>query len=187
MSADLGNDLQRAAAAVHSGALIAYATEGVFGLGCDPLNSLALEKLLSLKQRDASKGLIVIASTRAQLEPFITPISDTIEAKLRASWPGPVTWILPCRTDAVPPLLIGGFSTIAARVSAHPVTAALCDACGHALVSTSANISGQPACTSADQVARFFADDLAYILDPPVGELNGPTPIFDGVTGQQLR
>ncbi|OED37435.1 hypothetical protein AB833_23740 [Chromatiales bacterium (ex Bugula neritina AB1)] len=187
MQSRRGSDVQRAAAAVHSGALIAYATEGVFGLGCDPLNSTALQQLLDLKQRDAGKGLIVIASNRQQLEPLVGPVSANIEAKLNASWPGPVTWILPCRTDKVPAQLTGNFNTIATRVTAHPITAALCDACDHALVSTSANISGRPACTTADQVAQCFANDLAYILDPPVGNLTGPTPIFDGATGLQLR
>jgi len=97
-----------------------------------------------------------------------------------------VTWILPAAV-ATPEVLTGGKKTIAARVTNHPTASALCTQCKAAIISTSANISGEAACTEAQAVHTQFGDQLDYILDYPVGELEGPTPIYDGLTGRQLR
>ena len=167
------------------GGIIAYPTEGVFGLGCNPFNEQAVEALIKLKARSSEKGLIIIAASRRQLEPLIAPVSAAIDAQLLTSWPGPVTWILPAATT-VSELLTGGRTTIAARVTAHRTAAELCEACGHALVSTSANMSGHSPCLDANQVEATFTN-LGYIVDLPIGDLQGPTPIFDGVSGKQLR
>ena len=180
-----GTSLSAAALAVAAGDVIAYPTEGVFGLGCNPNNEQAVAKLIDLKGRASEKGLIIIAASRQQLAPFTATVSDAIEQQLDASWPGPVTWILPA-AETVPALVTGGRSTIAARVTAHRAAAKLCEACGHALISTSANLSGQPPCVDADQVAATF-NNLGYLVDLPIGDLSGPTPIFDGVSGKQLR
>jgi len=181
-----GSDIARAANAITDGRLVGYSTEGVFGLGCDPDNAAALEKLLALKQRQTDKGLIVLAASREQLNPFVATLDSDIESSLEKCWPGPVTWILPAQ-PRVPALLTGSRRTIAARVTAHAPAAALCNACGHAIVSTSANLSGDAPCTTAQCVADAFPGQLGYLLEQPVGELDGPTPIFDGRTGQQLR
>lgn len=141
---------------------------------------------MSLKQRESDKGLILIAADRQQLTPYIALQPQKIEQKLKATWPGPVTWILPC-IEGSPEILTGGRATIAARVTAHQPAAELCNQCGHALVSTSANVSGQPACTTAAAVEEVFKDNINYLLKLPVGDLTGPTPIFDGVSGKQLR
>lgn len=165
---------------------MAYPTEGVFGLGCDPANTDAIAQLVALKQRDADKGLILIASQREQLAPYIGDLTDAIEQKLADTWPGPVTWILPC-SKTTSSLLSGGRTTIATRITSHPPAAFLCEQCGHALVSTSANQSGQPACTNAAEVELLFGDKISYVLRQPIGNLTGPTPIFDGISGTQLR
>ena len=81
----------------------------------------------------------------------------------------------------------GGKKTIATRVTDHSIASALCDACDSAIISTSANVSGQPPCTDSRSVAAVFGDQLAYTLDYDVGNLTGPTPIFDGISGRQLR
>lgn len=171
---------------MRNGGIVAYPTEGVFGLGCNPANLQAVKLLLSLKQREADKGLILIAANREQLSPYISTLSKSIEQKLTATWPGPVTWILPCN-DGTSDLLTGDRPTIAARVTSHPHAAELCLQCGHALISTSANVSGHPACTTATEVEKIFQTGINYVLQLPVGDLNGPTPIFDGITGEQLR
>ncbi len=186
MKTTTGNDINRAAAAIDAGLIVGYPTEGVYGLGCNPCNESAVQQLLQLKQRAFDKGLILIASSRAQLSPFVASVSSSIESKLDADWPGPVTWVLPC-SDTTPSILTGGRSTIAARVTSHAPVVSLCEACDSALVSTSANLSGGQACTTRDCVADLFGDKLAYILDLPTGGLRGPTPIFDGISGKQLR
>jgi len=179
-------DITAACKSLEAGGVIAYPTEGVFGLGCDPANEHAIEKLLLLKNRDIAKGFILIASSREQLSPFIGELSTAIENKLDKSWPGPVTWILPCSKQA-PASITGGKATIATRVTNHKIASALCNEFSSAIISTSANISGNPACTSAQEVSDIFGSKLSYILDHKVGDLQGPTPIFDGLTGDQLR
>ncbi len=142
--------------------------------------------MLSLKKRDSDKGLILIAANRRQLSAYVGELSKAIEEKIESTWPGPVTWILPC-LEGTPDLLTGGRTTIAARVSSHPPAVELCLRCNHAIVSTSANLSGQPASTSAAEVEEIFSGDVSYLLDLPLGTLDGPTPIFDGTSGKQLR
>jgi L-threonylcarbamoyladenylate synthase len=178
-------DLQTCAEAVARGGLIAYPTEGVFGLGCDPRDLVALEKLLALKQRDAGKGLILLAADFAQIRDFIAPLSAADEQTLLADWPGPKTWVIPAASD-LPPLLTGGRDTIAVRVTAHAQAAALCRTCGP-LTSTSANQSGQPALREARDVDALFGDQLDAVLDGKVGGLQGPTRIRDLRSGAVLR
>ena len=178
--------LRHAAETVRRGGVIAYPTEAVYGLGCDPLEHMAVRRILALKQRDAAKGLILIASDMAQLAPFMAPLPPAVSAKLAASWPGPVTWVVPA-APALPSWLSGGRSTLAVRVSAHPVVSALCDALGMAIVSTSANRSGQPAARTALAVRMQLGDGLDYILPGAVGGLNKPTEIREALTGKVLR
>ena len=179
-------DVTAACKALQAGGVIAYPTEGVFGLGCDPANENAIEELLTLKNRDIAKGFILIASNRQQLSPYTGKLNAAIEEKLNASWPGPVTWILPC-SESAPISITGGKATIATRVTAHKIASTLCNEFNSAIISTSANISGNPACINAQEVSGIFGSKLSYILDHPIGDLNGPTPIFDGLTGDQIR
>jgi len=183
---NIGRDIVAASDALKAGGVIAYPTEGVFGLGCDPNNEEAIDKLLSLKNRDIAKGFILIAAAHQQLSPFVGELNASIEQKLEETWPGPVTWILRCSVNA-PDSVTGSKPTIAARGTDHKIASTLCRECNAAIISTSANISGNPACTLTTEVYEQFGDKLSYILDYRVGTLSGPTPIFDGLTGDQLR
>lgn len=178
--------LRQAADIARAGGVIAYPTEAVYGLGCDPLNADAVLRLLELKGRATSKGLILVAADFAQLEPYIEPLSADLQARVDASWPGPVTWLLPARPE-VPEWLRGEHKSLAVRVSAHPVVTALCSAFDGPLVSSSANRSGHAPARSALAVRRIFGDDLDYILHGPLGGLDRPTEIRDGATGRVVR
>ncbi len=114
-----------AAAWVARGGLIAYPTEAVYGLGCDPENGHAVRRLLALKARPEHKGLILIAADWAQLEPYVRGLGQTAMAAIHATWPGAVTWLLPARRET-PRWLTGEHQTLAVRVTAHPLAAALC-------------------------------------------------------------
>jgi len=177
--------LQQAVRTVRHGGIIAYPTESVFGLGCDPLRLDAVVRLLELKQRPAAKGLILIASDVEQLLPFLLPLDPSFRERVLASWPGPVTWLLPARPET-PGLLRGRHETLAVRVTAHPAAAALCRACGHALVSTSANVGGRPPARSALAVRRIFGEAIDYVLP---GEAGGApvTEIRDALSNRIVR
>ena len=177
--------LRHAADVLRGGGVIAYPTEAVFGLGCDPLNQQAVMRLLTIKQRPVDKGLILIAGHWSQLQPFLEPVADDIRVQLEQSWPGPVTWVL----DALPQTpswLRGQHSTLAVRVTAHPLAAALCDAFGGAIVSTSANASARPPARSVLQ-ARLRCPAADLFVAGATGGRQRPSEIRNPYTGARLR
>jgi L-threonylcarbamoyladenylate synthase len=178
--------LAAAVTALHAGGVIAYPTEGVWGLGCDPDNDQALTRLLRLKQRDPAKGLILVAASIAQFAPWLEGLPLELHAPLVASWPGPYTWLVPDngRSNV---LVRGGHARVALRVSDHPGVVALCEAFGGPLVSTSANRAGEPPAMSADQVRASFGECLDAVVEGPLGGLERPSIIRDLVTGRVLR
>jgi len=178
--------LRQTARIIEQGGIIAYPTEAVFGLGCDPLNPDAVLRLLALKHRPVEKGLVLIASNIAQLDPFMASLNAKQLDTLNASWPGPVTWLVPARPET-PGWLKGHHDTIAVRVTDHPVAAALCQTVGHALVSTSANQTGQHPAKSPIQVRRYFQNKLDRIVTGPLGNLANPTAIRDLHSNQLVR
>lgn len=171
---------------IKNGGIIAYPTEAVFGLGCDPRDPLAVTRLLAIKHRPVSKGLILVAARRAQLDPWLQPLPAGLEQRLQRDWPGPTTWLVPAADDC-PNWLTGQHSTLAVRVSAHPLVQALCERLGGALVSTSANISHQRPARSILEVQLRFAADIDYILGGPLGGLQQPTTIRDLASGRIVR
>ena len=170
------------------GGLIAYPTEAVFGLGCDPDNPEALQKLIDVKKRDASKGLILVAADYAQLLPYIDDkaIPQDKRFTIFSKWPGPVTWVLP-KSDKVQNLLSGSFDTLAVRVPAHEGVRNLCRQLGKPIVSTSANLSGEEPARTADTLSPQLLAHLDYVVEGEVGGLAQPSQIFDACTGKQLR
>ena len=177
--------LKKASATVLEGGVIAYPTEAVYGLGCLPECFSAIQRILELKHRPIEKGLIIVAAEFRQLEGFVAFPSPEIEQTVLASWPGPVTWLVPARPD-VSHWLTGEHKCLAVRLSAHPQVRALCRLTGP-LVSTSANpASLEPARTSLE-VQSYFADAIDYILPGETGDLQNPTQIKDALTGAILR
>jgi len=165
-----------AASLIRRGAVIAYPTEAVFGLGCDPGNSAAVQRILFIKQRSVKKGLILIAAEFAQLQPWLLPLSDEDYTKVHATWPGPVTWLLPVQPDT-PVTLRGTHTTLAVRVTAHPIAAALCRAAGTALVSTSANINRRLPARTVLAVRQRLGKQVDYIVPGAVSGAKKPSQI----------
>lgn len=170
------------------GGVIAYPTEAVFGLGCDPQQKNSIRNLLQIKQRPAEKGLILIASSVCQLLAYIdtASISEARWAEVQASWPGPVTWLLPYKKQ-VSKLIYGEHTSIAVRVSAHPAVVNICDTFGRAIISTSANRSGQPPLRSSEEVWTQLGGQVDFILEGGVGKAAGPSEIRDAVSGRIIR
>lgn len=178
--------IRRAGSVIRAGGVIGYPTEAIWGLGCDPLNVEAVARILVLKERPATMGFILIAAGFEQLEPWLEPVSREVRARITATWPGPVTWVLPARSW-VPDWLHGGRGSLAVRVTAHAQSARLCRATGFAIVSTSANRSGRPPARSGIQVRRWFGDELDLILGGATDGLARPSEIRDAVSGRSIR
>ena len=178
--------INEAVGILQQGGVIAYPTEAVYGLGCDPNNHQAVERLLAIKQRSWEKGLILIAAEFQQLAPFLAEIDMALKEKILATWPGPITWLWPAN-PAVSSLLRGKHDTIAVRVTAHPVAAELSRAFGGALISTSANLSGKSPARTAKEVQAQFKHQLDYVLKGKVGGRARPSEIRDALSGEVLR
>jgi L-threonylcarbamoyladenylate synthase len=178
--------LARAACHLRRGGIAAYPTEGVYGLGCDPLNQDAVERLLALKGRPAAKGFILIAADFGQVRDFLLLSGPQAQDRLLAAWPGPVTFVVPAQ-PWVPAWLRGASSNLAVRVTAHPLASALCRAFGGPLVSTSANQTGRRPARTALSIRKHFPADAALLVPGRLGGAKGPTPIYDAVSGARLR
>lgn len=167
--------------------VIAYPTEAVFGLGCDPDSEQAVEALLTLKRRPREKGLILIADNYQQLLPYIddSQLGEQRLKEILACWPGPVTWVMPAKAST-PDWLTGRFNSLAVRVSDHPLVKELCQQFGKPLVSTSANLTTLPPCRTGEEVKQQFGDDFP-VLHGAVGGRENPSEIKDALTGQLIR
>jgi len=178
--------VEAAVLALLAGGVIAYPTEGVYGLGCLPSDADAIHRLLRVKRRTWRKGLALVAGNIEQLERLVVLPRGPLGEEIASSWPGPVTWVLPAQ-PGIPRLLTGGRETLAVRVTDHGLAKALCLRAGSALVSTSANRSRNAPLRTALRVRRALGSELDYVLAGPLGVLAGPTPIRDGATGAYLR
>lgn len=169
------------------GEVFAYPTEAVFGLGCDPLNREALYRILALKKRPVEKGVILIASSLEQIKPYVLMDSLPVatQTKIKNSWPGPVTWLLP-KSAHTPNWISGDSDMVAVRVSKHPLVCAMCDLVGHAVVSTSANPAGLEPAKTAKQVASYFSEGV-NIIEGDLGEQQTPSKIFHSLTLETIR
>jgi L-threonylcarbamoyladenylate synthase len=175
--------IHRAARILRSGGVVAYPTEGVFGLGCLPDDVDAVIRILSIKKRSPALGLVLIASSIEQLENW----ADLPEKSVLDSSPDrPVTWIVPAR-QIVPYWIQGEHSGIAVRITRHPVAATLCDAAESALVSTSANVAGSPPARSAFVLRRRFGGLVDCIVPGQCGPARGPSEIRDLRSGKVIR
>ncbi len=176
--------LKRVADVLIRGGVIAYPTEGVYGLGCLPDDIDAVLRILDLKEREAAKGLILIAADVAQLEGWISLPDGKSLPKPDAQHP--VTWIVP-PGPLVHPAIQGHHPGLAVRITSNPVAAAICNAVDAPLVSTSANISGRPTARNRHVLRRQFAQRVDLIVPGDCGPASGPSEIRDLVTGKVLQ
>jgi L-threonylcarbamoyladenylate synthase len=176
--------IQKAARILRQGGVIAYPTEGVFGLGCLPGDAGAVARLLDIKQRDPSRGLILIAAAPEQLASWseLPHGNGTLESTLER----PVTWLVPAM-PTVPFSIRGAHRTVAVRITSHPVAAALCTAAGSAIVSTSANVAGQNPARNIFVLRRRFGHLVDYIVPGQCGPGGSASEIRDLATGRIVR
>ena len=183
-----GLNIASAVALLIRGGVLAYPTEAVWGLGCIPFDGEAVHRLLAIKRRPVDKGLILVGATSTQFDAVVDwPSLDPVQrARVEADWPGPHTWVVPAKASA-PPWITGGRADIAVRVSAHPVVAALCTRLGGPIVSTSANLTGEPPARQRAALSPALLALVDGVCEGETGGLAAPTTIRDARSGAVLR
>ena len=178
--------VQQCASIIAAGGVVAYPTESVWGLGTDPYNQRAVQRILEIKKRPWEKGLILIAANLSQVE-FVVCKQTFAEQKILAdSWPGHNTWVME-HHGLVPEWVTGKFDTVAIRVSDHPVVKALCELANMPIVSTSANPAGMPPAKTEEEVKGYFKNEDVTFSPGCVSGYSNPSTIRHLHTGQTLR
>ena len=179
--------VKQAANRMLSGEVLAYPTEAVWGLGCDPENQAATMRLLEIKNRPVHKGLILVAGSAVQVEFLLDALTPAQRKKILATWPGPTTWLIPDDGAMIPWWIKGDHSSVAVRVSAHPLVASLCMAFGGPIVSTSANKAGQPPAKTALKVVKQMGWEIDGLLYGSLGSERSPSRILDLLSDAVVR
>lgn len=180
-------EINEAVKCLRDGGVIAYPTEAVWGLGCDPFNSDAVNRLLAMKQRSKSKGLILAGASILQVGVLMEALSPEQRKQVESKWPGPVTWILPDISNIIPSWIKGQHATVAIRVSNHPIVKDLSNAFGGMIVSTSANFNNESEIRSFDILERRFGSKIDGIVKGDLGLNINPSEIWDLESGIRIR
>lgn len=171
---------------LRAGGIVAYPTESVFGLGCDPWNRMAVARVFAVKHRPVAKRCIVISADPGQLERLVDVRARHFSGFASRYWPGPVTLVAPAR-DRAPSWLVDADGTLAVRVTNHPVARDLCASYRGPLISTSANRSGRPPARDALRVRAVFGTEIDWYVAGRVGGLAAPTRVIDVRDGRTIR
>ncbi len=180
-----------AASCLKKGQVLAYPTEAVWGIGCDPFNAQAFAEILKLKQRPIEKGVILLAANVSQVEHLLTELSPEMRCQVIESWSSrapterATTWLLPAG-DEIPAWIKGSHTKVAVRVTTHPLCVALCHAFNGFIVSTSANPAGLEPARSLQEASQYFGSSLNY-LNGDLGLSREPSKIIDAESGEIIR
>jgi L-threonylcarbamoyladenylate synthase len=174
-----------AAAIVSRGGVIAYPTETIYGLGADAANEQAVRRIFEIKGRNFNNPVLVIIGTVQDVDPLVRQITDAARKLMDTFWPGPLTIVFEA-ADSVSPLLTAGTGKIGIRLSGHDGARKIALKTGKPLTATSANLSGLPECTTADQVIAQLGDSIDAVID--LGEKGGTvgSTIIETTSGKQV-
>lgn len=185
------NSIAEAADCLKQGQVLAYPTEAVWGLGCDPFNQQAFQDILELKHRPVEKGVILLAGHLEQVEHLLQNLEFSLRNQVIASWSNrqeterATTWLLPA-DQHIPTWIKGQHPLVAVRVTTHPLCVELCDSFGGFIVSTSANPAGLTPAKSLEEAQDYFGSSLHY-LDGKLGLSQEPSRILNALTGEVIR
>jgi L-threonylcarbamoyladenylate synthase len=165
--------LDDAVAALRAGELVVYPTETFYGIAVDPHSQVALDKLFAIKGRDPNKPIALIAADSEMAFAIASEVPDVARKLAVAFWPGPLTIVIPARSDFAPQL-VGPDGGIGVRVSPHPIARALSEHLGHSITATSANRSGDPPAVTLSAARKSLKDKVKVFLEG--GTLDGAAP-----------
>ncbi len=163
---------------ITGGSVIAFRTDTFYGLGADPFNPEAVQKIKELKGREDHKPILIVISDEDQISRFIDEPSSAFNQLAKAFWPGPLT-LIGKANSALPPEITAGTKTVGVRLPNDDRVRALVRACGGALTATSANPSNAaPACT-AKEVEDYFRESIGLIVDDGEAKTDRPSTVID--------
>ena len=168
----------RIADTIANGGVIAFLTDTFYGLGADPFNRVAIQRIKQLKGREDRKPILIVISDREQVGRFITETTPAFDLLARAFWPGPLTLI----GKAVPEIseeITADTETIGVRLPGDDTVRALVQACGGALTATSANPSHQEPAKTVEEVRTYFGDAVDFIIDGGDATVDQPSTVVD--------
>jgi len=169
---------------IRRGGVIAYPTESCFGLGCDPKNKKAINKIIKLKKRSLNKNFILIGSSLKHFDYFTNSFNDVTKENLFSKWPGPHTWIIKANNRC--PNWLKSNSKIALRIPSFSNCQALINSIDMAITSSSLNLSGKIPLKNYRDVCRFLPDQVKLIKGR-IGKNRNPSVIQDFKTKNIIR
>jgi L-threonylcarbamoyladenylate synthase len=161
---DLGPAFAKAASVILSGGMVAVPTESFYGLAVNPTDVKAIKRLFDVKKRRGNQPVLILIPTVEHLDQYVIHVPEMARRLVNEFWPGGLTLLFEAKTN-LPPELTAGTAKIGVRLSSHPVPTGLARAVDGAITGTSANISGQPACSSAEEVLQHLGERVDLILD----------------------
>jgi len=184
MTSDM--DIKEAAKYINEGGVICIPTETVYGLACDASDERAINHIYELKGRDEGKPMQIMVDSLEKAQE-IGIFSEKATKVGQKHWPGPLTIVVKRRDNApISPILSAGLDTVGIRVPDSEIMMNLLKETGKILATTSANISGEPAATSYDEVIHQFGDKLSCVIDGGKSEIGIPSMVVDFV-GENIK
>jgi L-threonylcarbamoyladenylate synthase len=170
--------IQDAAKIIAKGGVIAFRTDTFYGLGADPFNRDAVQRIKNLKGREGDKPILVVISDREQVGRFISELSPAFDLLARRFWPGTLT-LIGKAAPGVPEEITAGTETIGVRLPGDDAVRMLVHACGGALTATSANASDREPAKTAEEVRNYFSDAVDLIVDGGDAKVDQPSTVVD--------
>jgi len=170
--------IERAGEIIREGGLVAFPTETVYGLAADVFNKQAVARVFEVKGRPANNPLPVQIASKDDLPRLVSEIPPVAKRLMEKFWPGPLTLVLQASPE-MPELVTAGTGKIGIRMPDHPVALALIRAGGTPIVAPSANISGQPPPTTAQEVLEYLDGKIELILDVGPTRLKVSSTVVD--------
>ena len=162
---EIEDKISAAAKILREGGLVGIPTETVYGLAANGLDEKAVKRIFEAKGRPQDNPLILTIPGQQWLPRYCKDIPPLAYVLARRFWPGPLTMILKCRTDVVPSVITAGLDTVAMRCPNHPVTLAIIREAGIPVAAPSANTSGRPSCTTAQDVLEDMDGKIEGVVD----------------------
>ena len=182
---EANDPIEHAASLVRDGGVIAHATEGVWGLACDPFNTAAIERLLAIKARDVAQGLIVAGSDAGQFAAELDLLDDERRGEVISGGPGPTTWL--GSNHRFSRHVTGDHATVAIRVPGHDQAREILAASGGLMISTSANLSGAPSALTFEEANTAVGNLVDFVGPGRTAGRGAASKIIDATSGNALR